>query len=286
MLLSIRASFSFELEQASDALLQFEAAATPEQNILQSDTSLKGCGSVHRVAAEDGVGERVWIDGEGRVEVAYAASVEIHRQIRPLESLQALALPRLPGSAVKYLLDSRHCHPAQFVDFSGAQFAHFPSGGAKAAAIRDWVAGHVTYARGVSDSATTATDTFHGGQGVCRDFAHLFITLARACSIPARYVACYAPGVTPQDFHAAVQVFLSDSDDPASGAWHLVDPTGMADPAQTAIIGVGRDAGDVSFLTSFGPMRFGASEVSVDALGPAPCPRNEYIGDSDEPRLA
>ena len=47
------------------------------------------------------------------------------------------------------------------------------------------------------------------------------------------------------------------------GTWQLVDATGMADPAETVKIGVGRDAADVSFLTSFGPNDFRRSSVSV-----------------------
>ena len=45
----------------------------------------------------------------------------------------------------------------------------------------------------------------------------------------------------------------------------MVDATGMADPAQTVKIGVGRDAADVSFLTSFGMTDFGDKQVSVIA---------------------
>lgn len=286
MPLHLSARFSFDLDHASDALLQFEAAAMQGQTILASETEFGGCESVNRVAAQDGIGERVWIHGEGRVDVRYSASLRIERRLAPFENLQALAPHRLPGLSVKYLLDSRYCHPVQFVDFADAQFGCVEGGGAKAAAIRDWVAGHVAYQPGTSDSSTTATDTFQSAQGICRDFAHLFVTLARACTIPARYVACYAPGVTPQDFHAAAQVFLADPDDPSRGSWHLVDATGMADPAQTAIIGVGRDAGDVSFLTSFGPMRFGMSEVRVSQQEPTPEPRNDNPPTSPQQRLA
>jgi hypothetical protein len=39
----------------------------------------------------------------------------------------------------------------------------------------------------------------------------------------------------------------------------------MAEPAQMVKIGVGRDAADVSFLTSFGRLDFGNKEVHVVA---------------------
>ena len=98
---------------------------------------------------------------------------------------------------------------------------------------------------------------------MCRDYAHVMVAFARAAAIPARFVSCYAPGVEPQDFHAIAEVFLADPSIPGGGAWHLVDATGMADSAQTAKIGVGRDAADVSFMTAFGMANFGDKIVEV-----------------------
>jgi hypothetical protein len=43
-----------------------------------------------------------------------------------------------------------------------------------------------------------------------------------------------------------------------------VDATGMADPAQTVKIGIGRDAADVSFLTAFGHADF--RDISVEVV--------------------
>ncbi|MEP6868231.1 MAG: transglutaminase family protein, partial [Novosphingobium sp.] len=91
---------------------------------------------------------------------------------------------------------------------------------------------------------------------VCRDFAHLMITLARASEIPARFASVYGLGVTPQDFHAVAEVFLG-------GEWHLVDPTGMAEPSSIIRIGAGRDAADVPFLSSFGFATFIGQSVEV-----------------------
>lgn len=263
MPLELSANFAFNLARASDALLQFEAAPMADQRIVEGHASFIGCDSVTRVPADQAIGERIWVHGHGRIEVSYNAKIAIDRSVPPLAALSALAPHRLPGSTVPYLLDSRYCHPSQFIDFVEGQFGSIAGGGARLAAIREWVASHIAYAPGASNSATTATDTFHIGQGICRDFAHLFVTLTRACAIPARYVACFAPGVTPQDFHAVAQVYLCDPASPTAGKWYLVDPTGMADLSQAAIIGVGRDAGDVSFLTSFGPMEFLYSDVSV-----------------------
>lgn len=263
MPLDISVNLEFELDQASTALLQFEAAVTDVQRPLNTHTHVSPGESLKRVSGEDAVGKRLWVQGEGRVEVLYTARVAIERPPVALEKLRSVFLPDIPSIATKHLLDSRYCHPAQFVDLAHCEFGAIENAGARVAAIREWVARHVAYTPGASDNATTAIDTFHSGVGTCRDFAHLVITLARAMGVPARYAACYAPGVTPQDFHAVAQVFLEDPTNPTGGAWHLVDATSMADPAQTAIIGVGRDAGDVSFITSFGPMRFVSCDVKV-----------------------
>ena len=45
---------------------------------------------------------------------------------------------------------------------------------------------NVDYVSGVSNAETTAERTFVDRAGVCRDFAHLGITFARALGIPAR----------------------------------------------------------------------------------------------------
>jgi len=126
--------------------------------------------------------------------------------------------------------------------------------------MRNWIASHLAYVPGSSHAGTTAVDTFHGREGICRDYAHLLITLARAADIPARFASVYAPGVNPPDFHAVAEIFLG-------GAWHLVDATGMATPGDMAIIGIGRDSGDVAFLTAFGPLVMNHQNVAVRAVG-------------------
>ena len=100
---------------------------------------------------------------------------------------------------------------------------------------------------------------------MCRDFAHVVVALARASSIPARFVSCYAPDVQPQDFHAVAEVFLADpgGEDANIGSWHLIDATGMATPADIVKIGLGRDAADVSFLTCYGMAALQAKNISV-----------------------
>ncbi|GMN03873.1 transglutaminase family protein [Erythrobacter sp. MTPC3] len=262
MAIQIKTRFAFETNQATDALLQFEAAALPEQHIRSADTRLGDAEHVARVAAMDDIGERIWIRTNGLFEVSYEAIVEPQRIAADLSSLSALGPHDLPGETVQYLLDSRYCHSDRFHNFVNAEFGN-TSGGQRVAAISDWLTQHFTYAPGSSGPSTTAIDSMIARQGICRDYAHVLVTLARASTIPARYVACFAPGVTPQDFHAVAEVFLADPNVKDGGTWQIVDATGMADPQKTVKIGVGRDAADVSFLTTFGANRFLNCSVDV-----------------------
>jgi transglutaminase-like putative cysteine protease len=262
MPIEISTRFAFSLDKLCDVLLQFEAAAIPEQRIAARTTRITGAEHIARIAAQDGIGERVWLHVEGRCEVSYSASATIHRLLPDLAALDRLEPHELPAEAVQYLFDSRYCPADRFQPFVEAEF-DATAGGARVLAIRDWIAANFSYVPGCSDSNTTALDSFLERRGICRDYAHVMITLARASAIPARYASVYAPGVEPPDFHAVAEVFLADPTIPGGGAWHLVDATGMADPADTVKIGVGRDAADVSFMTVFGEAAFEEKQVMV-----------------------
>lgn len=255
MSLQISVQLDYGFETPCDILLQVEAAAMAGQVVERTHISVTPCEHLARVPAQDDVGERMWLRTHGRMLVDYQATISITRKASDCAALPAVPLHRLPGTAVPYLMPSRYCPSNQFTDFAEKEFGAL-EGGAKIMAMHDWIASHLSYVPGSSDANTTATDTFHDGKGICRDYAHLMITLARAADIPARVASVYGLGVKPQDFHAVTEVYLG-------GAWHLVDPTGMGTPADMAIIGVGRDIGDVAFLTAFGPLVMNSQTVSV-----------------------
>jgi len=266
--LRINVQLDYGFARPCDVLLQVEAADLPDQRIAHRHLTVTPCDSPFRVPAQDNIGTRIWLRAEGRLVVDYSAEVSIARPVSDIAALPALPPHRLPGETVQYLLPSRYCPSHQFTDFVEARFGAL-QGGARIHAIRDWVAGHMSYVPGASTVETTAVDTFHSGMGVCRDYAHLLITLARAGEIPARIASIYAPGVNPPDFHAVAEVFLD-------GAWHLVDPTGMAGASEIAKIGIGRDSGDVAFLTAFGPLVMNSQSVMVEAFAIDPAPVAPY----------
>lgn len=256
MKLQIDVQLDYSFEQACDVLLQIEVAAIAGQTVETS--SITGDAALTPVAAQDGVGRRAWLAAEGRVVIGYTARVAIARAAHDYGALPQTPLNLLPAEAVQYLMPSRYCPSGQFATLVADEFGAL-AGGAKIAAMRDWIAGHLSYVPGASDANTTAADSFIARQGVCRDYAHLMIALARAADIPARIASVYAPKAEPPDFHAVAEVFLS-------GAWHIVDATGMASAGDAAVIGIGRDAGDVAFLTGFGSLTMNNQSVAVKAV--------------------
>lgn len=259
MSLQIHVQLDYWFEETCDVLLQVEVATMPEQVIEHAHITVAPCENFERIPAQDNIGERIWFSIQGQMLVDYQATVKIDRPVSDYATLPAVPLHQLPGEAVHYLLPSRYCPSEQFVDFVETEFGAL-EGGAKVVAMRDWIASHLSYVPGSSNSATTAADTFDCREGICRDYAHLLITLARAADIPARIASVYAIGVTPPDFHAVAEIFLG-------GAWHLVDATGMARERDMAIIGIGRDIGDVAFLTALGSLVMNGQSVSVQVAG-------------------
>ncbi|MFM9935853.1 MAG: transglutaminase-like domain-containing protein [Novosphingobium sp.] len=260
MHLSISTFLAWHCSGPTDILLQIEAAAAAGQRLVSSTLENTPAGRFARVSAQDGIGERIWLHQEGDCTVTYTAEVEVLRHVVPLDGLVALPPHRLPGETVPYLMDSRYCPASRFSPFVDEAFADV-EGGAKIAAMQAWIAAHYRYVPGVSNASTTAIDSFVERRGVCRDYAHTMICFARAAAIPARFSSGYGVQVKPQDFHAVAEVWLADTD--GVGDWHMVDATFMADAASFARIGVGRDAADTSFLTSYGDAQLRRLAIEV-----------------------
>lgn len=258
MKLSIHTTLDYDFPATSDVLLQIEAAIIPEQFVEQAYIDISPVEHFARLPGHDTIGDRIWLRLQGKLTVDYTATVTVERLCADIASLPATPPHLLPGATIEYLMPSRYCPSDQFQAFVEAEFADL-SGGARVAAINDWIASHFTYLAGTSTASTTALESFVARQGVCRDFAHVAIALIRASAIPARFASVYAPDVEPQDFHAVPEVFLD-------GAWYLFDPTGMARNKEMAKIGIGRDAADVSFLTSYGAAWLNQQTVQVSRV--------------------
>lgn len=257
MKLSIESHLSYDFPEPTDVVLQIELARIAGQTIEEDALLTTPVKDFSRVAAEQTIGMRARMQAEGLVDFTYRAKVDVTRPDLDLSNLTTNAPRFLTGESTSFLMPSRYCPSDEFQAFVLSEFADL-SGGALILAMRDWIYENFTYEAGSSTGTTTARETFVQRRGVCRDYAHVMITFARAAGIPARIASVYAPRVEPPDFHAVAEVWLSDS-------WHLVDATKMAKPSEMAMIGVGRDAADVSFLASFGMASLNAQSVSVTA---------------------
>lgn len=253
--LQISAELSYRLPAPCTILVQVEAAATADQILTRADIDIGPAKSKNTVSAHDGIGTRLWTTQQDHLTVSYDAQVAIDRANPDFSALTATALSDLPGHVVPYLFNSLYCSVNAFDQLVSGEFPGL-NGGPLVAAMANYIERTMTYGSDVDNANSNAQQSFAARKGVCRDYAHILISMARSADIPARFASTYAPDVEPQDFHAVPEVFLD-------GRWHLIDPTGMAQPSDMAVIGIGRDATDVSFLTAFGSMQMVEQRVSV-----------------------
>ena len=149
--------------------------------------------------------------------------------------------------------------------------------------VRTWIAANVPVAdyRGkrvllvLPDSTRTALGAYRDRVGVCRDFAHLAVTLCRCLNIPARYCTGYlgdigAPPVPyPMDFSAWFEVYLG-------GHWYTADARHNTPRIGRILMAIGRDATDVALSAQFGPATLTGFDVVTDEVQPELQSRNPH----------
>ncbi|MCM3500608.1 transglutaminase family protein [Microbacterium sp. P26] len=208
-------------------------------------------------------GDRTW----EATELVDAAGSRLHRltgdqgplSIRYEAVVVARATPPATSAldTIAYLRPSRYCQSDEVFGQARRQFRGLV-GADLIDAVSEFVASTVTYSPGLSLGTDSAVTTLASGQGVCRDYAHLVIALLRAMDVPARYAACYAPGLVPMDFHAVAEAYLD-------GQWHVIDATRLSDRRSLVRIATGRDAADCAFLSYHGGY-VGLESMRVDAV--------------------
>ena len=179
------------------------------------------------------------------------------------------ALDELPPEMFRFLLPSRYCEvDSELMAFAWAQFTSAPEGWARVQAICDYVHGHLQFDYLQARANRTALQGWQEGVGVCRDFAHLAVTLCRCMNIPARYVTGYLgdigvpPVPLPMDFSAWFEAYLG-------GQWYTFDARHNVPRIGRVVMARGRDATDAALTTSFGPAilaRFDVRCEEVDSV--------------------
>lgn len=258
MRLRIDALLDYQMNDSADVLLAIEVAPMDDQQIIDDLLTIASSEPLHPIPGEDGIGRRTWMSGTGAFRAEYHGTIDVLREAPAIDRMTIPPRRQLPSFAVPYLWPSRYCESDRFEAFVQRQFGAI-EGGAKAVAMADWIHDHLAYVPGSSDGRTSAADTFVSRQGVCRDFAHLMASFARAAGIPARLVSAYAWQLDPPDFHAVVELWLD-------GAWRLIDATRLAPVEGLARIAVGRDATDIAFMTVFGNCVMNEQRVTVTRI--------------------
>lgn len=179
---------------------------------------------------------------------------------------QQHAVQDLPEETLLFLLGSRYCETDRLAEFAWSYFANAPLGWGRVQAVCDFVHQHISFGYEHANPTMTAWQVFNDRRGVCRDYAHLAITLCRCLNIPARYCTGYLSdiGIPPpygvMDFAGWFEAYLG-------GAWHTFDPRNNMPRIGRVLIAQGRDAADAAISTTFGPNTLESFKVWTDEVG-------------------
>lgn len=171
----------------------------------------------------------------------------------------------LPDEVLVFLLGSRYCDTDRLADFAWKTFSSTPLGWPRVKSILDFAHNRIVFNYQNADPLRTAFGGFTDRTGVCRDFAHLAITLCRCMNIPARYCTGYLgdigvpKDINPMDFSAWFEVYLG-------GRWHTVDARHNKPRIGRILMATGRDATDVALTTAFGPAELKRFDVITEEL--------------------
>lgn len=260
MQFSLGCAMQYDVAAETTMLLNIEAQRGGEQTILSERFSISpNIASEAYDVPETGNRYRRLRLAPGSYIVRYEAEVTTEPFVDDPIHVAEVPIAELPFDVINHLFPSRYCQSDKLGRFAWRQFGGIADGHEKITAICNWIFENVDYLEGSSDGSTSAYDTFTLRAGVCRDFAHLGITFARALGIPARFVSAYALGLVPQDFHAVFEAYLG-------GRWYLFDATRLCPLDGIVRIAVGRDAADSAFSTYFGQVGSPPKSVWVDRL--------------------
>jgi transglutaminase-like putative cysteine protease len=227
--------------------------------------------SDHVIRFSSGVKSRDYRDAFGNVctrLVAPAGLLEIHNEFsiqdtglpdEELPSAQQWEIETLPDDVLTFLLASRYCDTEKLSNLAWSMFGGIQGGWQRVRAICDYAHERIEFGYHHARADRTASEGHTERIGVCRDFAHLAVTL---CRFPARY--CTGDiGVpidpAPMDFSAWFEVFLD-------GRWFTFDARHNHPRTGRIVIARGRDAADVAISTAFGPAVLARFKVITDDL--------------------
>ena len=251
-------ALDYDVASPSHFLFNIEAAFHEGQKLVEERLTVTPSVKVRHFSDQRNGNRFIRLDApKGRLSVNYHATVEVNAVPVPLH-LDESPVTHVPDDVLRYLLPSRYCESDTLSRAAQQLFGRLPPGLSRVRAVEQWIHDSIYYLPGFSNSTTTAQEVFVQRAGVCRDFAHLGITLCRALNIPARLVVGYVHfAEPPEDFHAVFEAWLE-------GRWVLFDATRMAPIERLVRIGTGRDAKDVAFATIFGGVQMLRKALTLD----------------------
>lgn len=254
---TVETVLEYEVKAPTHFCFNIEAAHWPTQKILSERLAVSSGVDMHSFTDASSGNRFIRFNASpGPLLVNYKADVEVYSE-QVDERLPESPVGEVPDSVFHYLMPTRYCESDVLGSAAQQMFGNEAPGIGRVRKIVNWIHDSVVYKPGSTNSTTTAQEVFVQRTGVCRDFAHLGITLCRALNIPARIVVGYVWfDEPPQDFHATFEAWIG-------GRWVLFDPTGMAPVDRLVRIGTGRDAKDVAFSTFFGAVEMTRMEINV-----------------------
>lgn len=204
--------------------------------------------STATTAFRDGFGNRAElfsiVPSHTEVVIHASSCVRVHRR-SPEALLAGAAWPVELGGAVEpgeFLRPSRLTTPDAALREFLSKLPRLTNNLYDAVSILlEEVRGRLTYTKKVTNADTPVGKALELGQGVCQDFAHLFIVAARSLGLPARYVSGYVNEPGEIATHAWCQIWAG-----GAAGWIDVDPTRKMWVGQDHVVtAVGRDFADV-----------------------------------------
>jgi transglutaminase-like putative cysteine protease len=253
--MKIRAGYqiAYECTQPTPMLLALSIHPSREPDLLTE----------HALTFEPSVASTEYLDGFGNLctrvlaptgRLTVRTDFVIRDSGEPDEiaaSAQQHLVQDLPDDVLVFLLGSRYCDTDRLTDIAWELFKDTPLGWGRVQAICDFVHERITFGYAHASPTRTAWDAYNEGIGVCRDFAHLAVTLCRCMNIPARYCTGYLgdigvpPDPEPMDFSAWFDAYLD-------GRWYIFDARHNHPRIGRILMARGRDATDVALSTTFG----------------------------------
>jgi len=253
--LIIRAGYdiAFHCQQETPMVLMLSVHRSRQADLL----------SEHIVRLSNDIASRDYVDSFGNIctrLVAPPGLLEVRNQFLIRDGglpdevgphARQLAVDELPDDSLRYLMGSRYCDTQKLSELAWSLFGSIEGGWQKVQAICDYVHDHLEFGYPHARCDRTASEGHAERRGVCRDFAHLAVTLCRCMNIPARYCTGYLGDIgvprdpAPMDFSAWFEAYLG-------GRWYTFDARHNRPRIGRIVIARGRDAADVAISTGFG----------------------------------